>query len=88
MGGLERHLFHGEGIPQDVLGQVFQVGLGLGWHLLAGMQVEPAVFPGVEHLHPLRGQQLLFDQEMDDPGAEEFLQRVEWRLGQGQEVEG
>src|SRR5664279_1918473 len=30
--GLQRHFLHGEGIPQDVLGQVFQVGLGL-WGL-------------------------------------------------------
>jgi len=45
-GGFQDHLFHGERIAQDVLGEVLQVGLGLGRHLLTGMQVEPAVFPG------------------------------------------
>ena len=77
--GLQRHFLHGEGIPQDVLGQVFQVGLGLWWHLLASVDVEAAVFPGVEHLHPFGGQEFLLDQEVDDLGAEEFFQRLEGR---------
>ena len=50
--GLQRHFLHGEGIPQDVLGQGFEVGLGLGWHLLASVDIEAAVFPGVEDMDP------------------------------------
>ena len=51
--GLQRHFLHGEGVAQDVLGQGFEVGLGLGRHLLAGVDVEGAVFPGVEDMDPL-----------------------------------
>ena len=76
--GLQRHFLHGEGILQDVLGQGFQVGLGLWWHLLAGMDVEAAVFPGVANLHPFGRDELLLDQEVDDLGAEEFFQRLEF----------
>jgi len=43
--GLQRHFLHGEGVAQDVLGQGFEVGLGLGWHLLASVDVEATVFP-------------------------------------------
>ena len=50
--GLQRHFLHGEGIPQDVLGQGFEVGLGLGWHLLASVDIEATVFPGVEVMDP------------------------------------
>jgi hypothetical protein len=39
------HLLNGERVAQDVLGQVLQVRLGLGRHLLAGVDVEAAVFP-------------------------------------------
>jgi hypothetical protein len=38
---------------EDVLGQVLEVGFGLGRDALAGVEVEPAVFPGVEELDAL-----------------------------------
>ena len=34
---LQCHFLHGEGVPEDVLGEVLQIGFGLGWHLLAGV---------------------------------------------------
>ena len=88
VGRLQGHLLHGEGVAQDVLGQVFEVGLGLGRHLLAGVDVEAAVFPGVEDLHPFGRQEFFLDQEVDDLGAEEFFQGLERGVGQGMEVEG
>jgi len=42
------------------------------------MDVEAAVFPGVENLHPFGREELLLDQEVDDLGAEEFFQRLEF----------
>ena len=86
-GPLQGHLLNGEGVAQDVLGQVFEVRLGLGRHLLAGVDVEAAVFPGVEDLHPFGREEFLLDQEVDDLGAEEFFQRLERGVGQGVEVE-
>ena len=86
--GLQRHFLHGEGIPQDVLGQGFEVGLGLGWHRLASVDIEAAVFPGVEDRHPFRREELLLDQEVNDLGAEEFFQGLARGVGQGLEVEG
>ena len=70
------------------MGQVFEVGLGLGRHLLAGVDVEAAVFPGVEDLHPFGREEFLLDQEVDDLGAEEFFQRFERGVGQSVKVEG
>jgi len=54
-GGFEGHLFDGEGVAQDVLGEVFEVGLMLGPDPLAGVEVEAAVFPGVKELGRARG---------------------------------
>ena len=50
---------------------------------VAGVDVEPAVFPGVQNLHAFRREELLLDQEIDDLGAEEFFQRLERGVGQG-----
>jgi hypothetical protein len=86
-GPFEGHLLNGERVAEDVLGQVFEVGLGLGRHLLAGVDVEAAVFPGVEDLHPFGREEFLLDQEVDDLGAEEFFQGLERGVGQGVEVE-
>jgi hypothetical protein len=61
VGGLERHLFHGEGIPQDVLGQVFEVSFGFRGDDLAGVDVESTVLPGVEDLDPFGREELLLD---------------------------
>ena len=54
-GPLQGHLLNGEGIAQDVLGQILQVRLGLGRHRLAGVDVEAAVSPGVEDLDAFPG---------------------------------
>jgi len=84
-GPFQRHLLNREGIAQDVLGQGFEVGLGLGRHLLAGVDVEAAVFPGVEDLDPFGRKESLLDQEVDDLAAEEFFQRLDRGVGQGME---
>jgi len=60
-GRFQGDLLDREGVAQDVLGEVFEVGLGLRWDPLAGMEVEAAVFPGVEDLDALRGQEFLLD---------------------------
>jgi hypothetical protein len=52
------------------------------------VDVEAAVFPGVQDLDAFRRQEFLPDQEVDDLGAEEFFQRFERGVGQGMEVEG
>ncbi len=84
-GRLQRHLFDRERVAEDVLGEVLEVGLVFRRDALAGVEVEPAVFPGVKDLHPFHRQQLFFDQQVDDLGAEQFLQRFEGRLGQRKE---
>ena len=43
-GPFQGHLLNREGVAQDVLGRALDVGLGLGRHLLAGVDVEAAVF--------------------------------------------
>jgi hypothetical protein len=49
------------------------------------MEVEAAVFPGVEDLDALEGQEFLGDQEVDDFGTEEFFERFEGSVRQGEE---
>ncbi len=49
------------------------------------MDVEAAVFPGVEHLNAFGREEFLLDQEVDDLGAEEFFQGLERGVGQGME---
>ena len=87
-GGFEGHLFHREGVAQDVLGEAFEVGFVFRGHRVGGVDVEAAVLPGVEDLDALRRQQLLLDQEVDDFGAEEFFQGFERGFWEGEEVEG
>jgi hypothetical protein len=70
-----------------VLGKVFEVGFVFGRDRLAGMEVEAAVFPGVEDLDAFGREEFFFDQEMDDLGAEQFFQGFEGGLGKGAEVE-
>ena len=84
---MSKNLLNGARVAEDVLGQVLQVGLGLRRDALASMDVEAAVFPGVENLHPFGWEEFLLDQEVDDLGAEEFFQGLEWGVGLGMEVE-
>ena len=51
-GRFQGHLFDRERVAQDVLGEVFEVGLGLGRHGVSGVEVEPTVFPGVDEPVP------------------------------------
>ena len=51
-GPFQGHLLDGERVAQDVLGQVLQVRLGLGRDALASVDIEAAVFPGVEDMDP------------------------------------
>jgi hypothetical protein len=44
------------------------------------MEVEAAVFPGIDDLHPFGWQLLLLNQQVHDLGMEEFLQRLQRRL--------
>lgn len=46
VGGFQGHLFHGEGISQDVLGEFFEFGLVFGWDGFARVEVEAGMFPG------------------------------------------
>ena len=48
--GFDRHFLDRKRIAQDVLGQVFQIALGLKFDPLAGMEVETGVLPGAEDL--------------------------------------
>ena len=41
-GRFHGHLFDGKRVAQDVLGQVFEVGLGFGRDAVAGMSVKAA----------------------------------------------
>ena len=47
-GGLEGHLVHGEGVAEDVLDEFFQVCFGFGADAVAGVDVEAAMFPGLD----------------------------------------
>ena len=51
-GRFQGHVFDRERVAQDVLGEVFEVGLGLGRHGVSGVEVEPTVFPGVDEPVP------------------------------------
>jgi hypothetical protein len=85
-GRFKGHLFHREGIAENILGEVFKVGLGFRGDRFAGVDVEAAVFPGVEDLDPFRWEEPLVDKQPDDLGAEEFFQGFKGDLRQ--EVEG
>ena len=52
-------------------------------HRLASVDIEATVFPGVEDRHPFRREELLLDQEVDDLGAEEFFQGLEFEKLKG-----
>ena len=65
------------------MGEAFEVGFVFRRHRGGGVDVEAAVFPGVEDLDALRGQELLLDQEADDFGAEEFFQGFERGFREG-----
>src|ERR1035437_934519 len=55
--GLDRHFFDREGIAQNILGQIGQLGLGLGFNANSGMDVETAMDPRAQRTRPFRRKQ-------------------------------
>jgi hypothetical protein len=51
------------------------------------VEIEAAVFPGIEHLNAFGRKEFLGNQELDDLGAEELFQEFKGRPRQGQEGE-
>jgi len=81
-GGFHGHLLHGEGISQNVLGELFEFGLVFRRHGVAGVEVEAGVFPGEQHLDAFGREEFEDDEEFQHVGAEEFFQRFEREFGQ------
>jgi hypothetical protein len=86
--GFQGHFFDGEGVARGVLRKVFEVAGGLRRDAIAGVDVEAAVLPGVEDLDAFRREELLLDEQLDDLGAEEFLEWLDRGVWRGVKVEG
>jgi len=79
------HLFDGEGVADDVLGQPLDVPALVGQYPPAPMHVEPGMHPAAQHLGAGGWQQTLLDQKCDDSRTEHLLQRLDAHIGQAVE---
>ena len=64
------HLFDGEGVADDVLGQPLDVPALVGQYPPAPMHVEPGMHPAAQHVGPFHRQQALVHQKRYDPRPE------------------
>ena len=64
------HLFHGEGVADDVLGEPFEVFALMGLDAVAAVYVEAGVDPAAQHPGAFGWEESLFDQTSTDFMAE------------------
>ncbi len=82
------HLFHGEGVADDVLGEPFEVFALVGLDAVAAMHVEAGVDPAAQHPGAFGREESLFEQEGNDTRPEHFFERLEGGLGGDMELAG
>ncbi len=82
------HLLHGEGMTEDVLGQIFEFGAVVARHWVAAEKVESAVFPLHELMHERGREHFSLDQEPEDPGSKQATQGAKCGAKQRDECSG
>jgi hypothetical protein len=83
--GVERHFGNRKRVAQNILGELFEDGLVFGRNAFSVMHVETAVFPRMQKTDTVMGEQVKVDQKLDDMSAEDFLQGLDWKFGEGVE---
>ncbi len=86
VGRLELHLFRRERVADDIPCDALQVLAFVGLNAAAAVYVEAGMLPLLEHAGAFGGQEALFAEEGDEPGAEEFLDRIHAVVGEDQET--
>ena len=84
--GVERHFGDRKRVGQNILGELFEDGLVFGRNAFSAMHVEAGVFPGMQKTDTVLGQKIEVDQELDHMGAEDFLQGLDGKFGDGMEL--